>query len=799
MPPRASSRRPPRRRAAAIATWLLAVAAAGPAAAAQSVEQRRCADAAQRGLGAVLAARLADAKSCASAAGAGSVAACTEADRTGAVATALQAAVADEAAHCSAGALPDFGSAGAGAAGVAAFEASRALLRGVFGPDLDAALVPASQDAGAARCQAALIERGARCAEGFAAAYARCARRALRRADDAFDLVACKGAEPPACKMAAKGIARACRGVDPAPLAPGCGGDAGACVRGHARLAASSAVNRAAALCEGVLPGALDPAVARLCFEPAPPEPLELAVVPMPDGVSPQQPGFDATGELLVFSFRSPDYETLQLASMRQDGSEFRCLTCGAGLPAPVRGFQRLEDGQRVLVNGGNGASPSWRILEFAPSLLDCQTSALVPIELPPNPDPLNPALQYRVPHVTRDGGSLAWTEVRQRGPGNFLSALGRLEREADRYAVRDARVIAPPIPTLDLGDDADLWQRFAANYEAKEAQLRGGLDYVIASTPTAGQYGDLAVDLATGDVRRLTNHPDHDEGMELSPDESWYVLASAAGSERVEFLGLLPRPPYIDGFAFSIHFVGVAGQPGDGSGNPGTSNQERDCYLSPFLLDRYGQRGEYVGQRLLAPGPDGYEPSPGVAWHPDGTKLLVLESRWKRLTPQGEPQATRLRLVRLSARAPVDPASVVAAVPPPEPTWALRYEDYVIPDTGGVTVIRGKASGTATLTNELPSVVAGRLRVDYDRYSDDGENFLDGFEEISTPLLLGGADYAVDLRSRGRVRGSMAGAIQYDFVGDVYTGAVESRLGKTRRSGPRTCADAGLLPTLAP
>jgi hypothetical protein len=403
------------------------------------------------------------------------------------------------------------------------------------------------------------------------------------------------------------------------------------------------------------------------------------------------------------------------------------------------------------------------------------------------------------VPHVTRDGQHFVWTEVRSRGPGNFLAALGRLDREADRYVVRDARIIAPPIGTLDLGGDAALWERFTANYEAKEAQLRGGLDYVVAGTPEAGQYDDIAVELATGTVRRLSQHPDHDEGMDVSPDEQWYVMASAAGDERVEFLGLLPRPPYIDGIAFSIHFVGIAGQPGDASGNPGGSPAERDCYLTPFLLDRWGQRRDYVGQRLLAPGSDGFEPSPGVAWHPDGTRLLLMESRWKRLTPAGEKPATRLRLARLVARAPLDPSAVVPAAPTPDPLWAVRYEDWIIPDTEGVTVIPGEVSGTATLVNELPSVVSGRIGVVYDHYSDDGERFLDGFERLTIPLLLGGADYEVDLRLRGALKGSMRGSIHYDFVNDVNVGQVKSRLGRRRIAGPRTCEEAGLLPPLDP
>lgn len=160
-------------------------------------------------------------------------------------------------------------------------------------------------------------------------------------------------------------------------------------------------------------------------------------------------------------------------------------------------------------------------MLECAPRLLDCQSAALPPIELPPNPDPANGVLQYRVPHVSADDGWFVWTEVRLREPGNFFSAMGRLVRETDRRLVRDARVVAPPLRSLDLGTDSDVWRLFAANHEAKEAELRGGRDLVIAGTPEAGCYDDLALELDTGRVRRLTRHPDHDEGLAASPGEA--------------------------------------------------------------------------------------------------------------------------------------------------------------------------------------------------------------------------------------------------------------------------------------
>jgi hypothetical protein len=791
---------PARARSAAL---YLALGLLGGAALAEPTRsQRDCFEAVQLGFAEVAGAAQQAAEACLRDAAAGTLgdlplADCPGADRGGAVAEALAGALAREAAACEAGSLPAFGSAGAAVAGQAARDAAVRLFEGLFGLAADAAVGGAGSSA--ARCQQEVHRAAGRCSASLARAYRRCARRALAKgASDAFDLVACKTADPAACRGGLRAAVRACRAQDAAARFPGCDGELAACARAHARRSASLALNTAGALCEDVLPGSLDPETLLRCFEPPAREPIESALVPLPDGVVPDGPGWDASGEFIQFSFRSPGVPGIELGRIRSDGSDFACLTCEAGIVPPVRSLRPFEDGARLLVNSGNGAAPSWRILECAPSLADCQSSAILPIELPVNPDPTNPTFQYRVPHVTRDGAHFVWTEIRQRSPGTFLAVLGRLAREADRYVVRDARVIAPPLGTLNLGDDPELWQRLTANYEAKDGQLRGGRDYIVAGTPEAGHYDNFVVDLATGELRRLSRHPDHDEGVEVSPDESWLVTASARGNERLEFLGLLPRPPYIDGLAFALHFAAIAGQPGDGSGNPGGDPRERDCYLEPWLLDRYGERGDYLGQELAAPGADGFEPSPGVAWHPDGTRLLLIESRWKRLTPPGEEPERRLRLLRLTARRPIEPADAVSPVPAPEPTWAIRYEDWLLPDLSGETVVRGKGSGTATLRYEMGSALSGDFRVDYDGYSDDGVRVLDGYERVATAFVLLGAEYEVDLRLRGKGRapsGSMRGSLAYDFQNDVNRGAVTTRIGRRRLSGPVTCEDSGLLP----
>ena len=159
-------------------------------------------------------------------------------------------------------------------------------------------------------------------------------------------------------------------------------------MRANARWAASRAQNEAAGLCQDVLPGSLDELTLLRCFEPPPPEAVHFSGVPLPAGVNPLTVEWEEGGELLVVSFTAPGVIGTQLASLRPDGGGFRCLSCGSGLAGNLRPVQRLRDGRRVLVAGPNGPNPRWNVLECTPSLLDCQSSLLVPIELPPNPIP---------------------------------------------------------------------------------------------------------------------------------------------------------------------------------------------------------------------------------------------------------------------------------------------------------------------------------------------------------------------------------------------------------------------------
>lgn len=724
-----------------------------------------------------------------------SVATCAVTDPFGFVQKARDRAAKDEAKFCPG---PTIGYTTLDTVAGAGVYAGTALARGLFGPDPDAALRAKANDAAGAKCQRDVLKRSQKCADRALKTYVRCAGKALKGSvTDPYQLVACKPLPDGAGCDAdlAKSVGKHCAALDAAALFPGCAGDLAHCARAHAERTASRAVNRAAALCEDVLVGSLPEDTLLRCFAPPAQEPMaDSGVIPMPGDVNPQGASWDDSGQRLLFNFTSSSTTGTQLGIIDLDGSDFRCLTCDTGLiTGNLKVAQRFRDGERLLVAGNNSPNPKWSVLECTPSVLDCQSAVKLPIQLPPNPDPGTGILQYRVPHVTFDDQWFIWSEVRLRGPGGNLSAMGRLVRQADHYEVQDARVIAPPIQSLVLGTDSDVWRNFTQPFEAKEAAMRGGLDWVMAGTPDAGHYDNFAIDLGSGAVRRMTRHPDHNEGISFTPDEEWAIVSSARTDNRVEFLGLLPRPPYIDWIAFSLHFVAIAGAPSDGL-SPGGNSNERDCYLDPWMVDRWFERGDYVGQRLLTPADGWQSAAGGFEWSPDGTRLSITEIGWRRLN--SPPLPGRLRVFTLTNRDPIAPASVVPIVATPDPNWAIRYEDWIVPNTFGVTVIPGKVSGTATITNDFADTLSGSTRVDFANYSDDGASTLDGFEEIRIPVLVtDGAEYEVDLTLSGVRAGSMQGELFYDFVADVNSGEVVSILDGRTLSGPKTCYAAGLIP----
>lgn len=411
-----------------------------------------------------------------------------------------------------------------------AIGAEIAFVRDVLGPDVDAA---ASSDRGALRCQTAVLARAGLCADRFLADYYGCARAAVQSATDAMALVRCKGGDPTgdvadACgRDLAETIAARCEGQDIAALFPACAGkDLVRCLAGHAKARSSRGVNAAGGLCPAPGP------------PPPPPEPIDLHVVPLPaDASAAQFPWWTTDGSRLLFGVRLPGYDDLQIASIAQDGGDFRCLTCPVAEPGdpPLNKPIVFPDGKRVMLRVGTQSvvnAADHAVLECAPSVVDCQTAAVLPIVVPFSDDPavIQDQREFK---IAPDDLHVGFTQVRRdtRGTSGLVGVVGVLERFDDHYEVADPRVVAP------IGE----LKGFSNDGQAVYAISVDGSPLSVANSET------VRVSLADGSVSRVTRHPDYDEPVTFSADDEWLVVGTGRGSGLVATVSQVPRSPLVN------------------------------------------------------------------------------------------------------------------------------------------------------------------------------------------------------------------------------------------------------------
>jgi hypothetical protein len=135
--------------------------------------------------------------------------------------------------------VPDFGATDAETVNGAAMQLEVGVIGGIFGDDLDAALVTSAVDKDAARCQGTVVKSVDKCQKSMLKEFNRCKKNGLKRADirTSADLEGCWGADPrgaiaKSCdpvtgKLATRVLPKKCvsRGVDLSSAFPGCGTD----------------------------------------------------------------------------------------------------------------------------------------------------------------------------------------------------------------------------------------------------------------------------------------------------------------------------------------------------------------------------------------------------------------------------------------------------------------------------------------------------------------------------------------------------------------------------------------------
>ena len=466
-------------------------------------------------------------------------------------------------------------------------------------------------------------------------------------------------------------------------------------------------------------------------------------------------PIYSADGGRILFSGTPAGGSRVEVMSVAEDGSDLRCLSCGAatGSDAALLKAIPFADGERVAVRVGE-QSPlqpaDHAVLECTPSVADCESAELVPIVPPAADDPAVVQDQREV-RISPDGETVGFTQVRRRPDGDnaFVAVVGRLRRADDgsAYEVDHPRVVST------LG-------------ELKNFTPDGQAVLVAAFTtlPDRAANGDIVrVDLATGEEEAVTVDGDYDEDISLSPDQAWYVVASGRGSGLFETVSQVRRP----------NFLG----PGIEPLTAYLFAHHRRELLEPWLV-RVGAEQDGDRGRQLNPGSpdDGYDGRTLMTWHPQGDRILFWEDR---SDPFGPPTgATRIVVAHLTDRRPTATATAARpAAPSPEPAWAPALPGFVPPPWPAQPSRDGEESGTATVTRRAgPEPGQSIVEVRYDGFSDDGDWVVDGTEAATyDDGLLGATTYTADLQLSGAHQGYLradatisAGGIDGTIESDV-------------------------------
>lgn len=477
----------------------------------------------------------------------------------------------------------------------------------------------------------------------------------------------------------------------------------------------------------------------------------EWSTVPLPRGVTSWSFARYMPDGGIVTAFTSSSVDHSLIGHVREDGTDFRCLTCDLDGDLDLGRPKPFADGRRVLLQSPSNDSTLGKIrfyvLECAPSVARCDSAKLLEIA---GTDDAS-AIQTRIASISPDGSKLAWNRIRSDGYGMLF---GTLVREAERYRVEDVRVLTEPTTGLR---PIDASAARAAWYEAKGFTPDGASIVFSGTRDQALNLDAYLLDVATGETRRLTTDPDWDEWASVAPDATSFAQSSSRGANRTDVFGAFPRLPLVDfavvGPLFNYFLPRkLPGQVPDAS----TDHKQ---YVFAIAGEPSGDSGS-----LIQSPEDLAWTSRHPTFSPDSARVL-----WSAARGSGETRETRLRIAHLAREG----ASPVRVRPTPTPWWAPSIDAVPRRDVTGIRTFRGAAGGFAT-TSMFGDLRFGHFEVRYHAYSSDGCSVMNGVQRVETTTMLS-AHYTESLTLTGCHEGRSN--LDFTFGGKDTHGAGEVTL----------------------
>jgi hypothetical protein len=488
-------------------------------------------------------------------------------------------------------------------------------------------------------------------------------------------------------------------------------------------------------------------------------------------------------------------YQGGQIILVKTDGTKFpngdawHCLTCG--VPAqnargisPAQDYpQSFLDGKRIL-EGTN-------IVDCSPFLLTEESCTadrvhIYPIRWNVRADGSGPGGNLRELRLHPDNVHLGFNGMSfDNGQISQFGYIGRLEFDptpktgeprAPRYELKQVTRLFHQGPGSEvLTRDPQHAHRLKLNFQGiTVGEFRGfsknGREVFYIGYPFESCNIDLfAVDLLTGKVRRLTSNPDYADPLDASPDDKWIVVEDTRGSGRQMFLAAMRGvPPIIDMVT-------------TGAVSSVRNNGDRR-FFQPFLIDSYGDRGDYQGQQLNSgDGAPGSASDPNwnamadPRWSPDGTRVVYWQAEVTSpacggpnplpCPPSTAPggRRTRVMMARFTSRSPLSiktPATISDDVP-----WGTAYmpgspTPSFAPLPEGTYTLRGAVSGSAKVSIKQTANhrAVKTVEVSYENYSDFPGNIINGTESVtqhSPTATTVALDWQSNLVQTGKVHGT--------------------------------------------
>jgi hypothetical protein len=488
------------------------------------------------------------------------------------------------------------------------------------------------------------------------------------------------------------------------------------------------------------------------------PPTAERLIVPLPAGMTDAAiPRFAADGKSLLFSATPPGAAVdarREIYQVSPDGTNLTCLTCGlvdptplpAGSTAPRDLYKPVpfEDGSgRILMQSKVGGSYTHVVLES-----DANGTRLVRVFTPAGKPGVIATDPQREMRVSPDGTHVLFSQIQlvpnPLDPPGFITAVpvvGTLTRTtnattgAAEYRITDARVVYP------VGEGKQ-W-----THDGKAVIVQGGLY-------ESGNVDDIRVDLATGQVTRLTGNLDYDEDADLSPNNQWIAIDSARGLDALTPVSRIVRPAFlpllIQGSVYTVY-----------AGTSDASNVSNQPWLIAVEDDLKRENGIplFVSDNPNTPVDEGdnYTARSMPSWNADGTAVAFWEA------DSTDPTGERSRLVvanlkyTTSVGTPADKSTPALSSSLPTLVTNTPQQVQLLP-TG---THNGSGGGTAVVTETTDAATSHVIRtVQYTNYVNSEGMILNGSESTDQSAAQNTIHYQAAITVTGTHTGSLTGDV---------------------------------------